>query len=333
MAMTTAHRETVDDYLGDSTQRFFSAGYRRVGYAFGPVAVSVGSGPGGATSASVATTVGLSYPDDWSRKTAGVDLRPHLSTIDAILLGVQLAEMCLVAVYRPDPATHRAMWVRRIGIRAGQRPEEELSELTVDARLRGMERTDDDLVSTVDCRVGAMRVRCEIVHANGDVHRGRSRVLGPDELLGPAEDRYYGSGFAAASHRIDALAVDDALLSANATVRLAQSPADQGIEGAYHPAPSPVDAFATGLQLAQILLYELDTMSRGASNTLWMRTTTIEIAGPRRPMADALPLTTSLRRPALVDMTGGRWRTADIVTELAGITFACAVTHALPRAA
>ncbi|GGS37343.1 AvrD family protein [Actinokineospora fastidiosa] len=318
----TLARATVDDYLGDGAKRFFSAGYRRVDYAFGPVTVSVRA----ADDATVATTVGLAYPVDWSKKTASADLRPHLSTIDAILLGVQLAELCLVSAFRPDPAAHRAMWVRRIKIRAGRAPEEDLGELPLGARLRGT----SDGVSVVDGQVGAMRVRCEVVHGGGDVHIGRAEYAHPDVLLGPASQRYYGSGFATAVHRIDALAVDVPTLTASGVVRLDQSTADQGIEGAYSPAPTTVDAFATGLQLAQILLYEHDSMRRSESNTLWMRSTVLDVPRPDRPMADALPLTTTLRDPALIDMDGGRWRTAQIHCDLAGITFTCAVAHALP---
>ncbi|MEU4445694.1 AvrD family protein [Actinosynnema sp. NPDC050801] len=319
-------RVTVDDYLGDGAKRFFATGYRRVGYTFDPVTVAVR----GAADATVGTTVGLTYPADWSKKAAGTDLRPHLSTIDAILLGVQLAELCLVTAFRPDPAAHRAMWVRRVKIRAGQRPEEDLDALPLGARLRGTESGTGGTVSVVDSQVGAMRVRCEVVHAGGEVHTGQSTLSGPDDVLGPAEGRYYGSGFASAEHRIDALTVDG--LRAAGTVRLAQASANQGIEGAYHPAPTMVDAFATGLQLAQILLYELDSMRRGDSNTLWMRSTTLDVVHPRRPMADALPLVTTLTNTDLIDMDGGRWRTADIVTDLAGITFTCAVAHALPSA-
>ncbi|GAA4438441.1 AvrD family protein [Actinokineospora soli] len=326
MTNQTLQRATVDDYLGDGARRFFSAGYRRVDYTFGAVSVSVP----GAGHATVATTVGLGYPGDWSKKAAGVDLRPHLSTIDAILLGVQLAEMCLVAAFRPDPAAHRAMWVRRVKIRAGQRPEEDLGELPLGGRLRATERVGDEFVSTVDCQVGAMRVRCEVVHTGVAIHTGRTTLSDPDALLGPADQRYYGTGFARATHRIDDLAVDG--VRASGTVRLQQSDADQGIEGAYAPAVTMVDAFATGLQLAQILLYELDGMRRADSNTLWMRSTTLDVRDPRRPADGPLALTTGLDNSELIAMDGGRWRTADVVTDLAGTTFTCAVAHALPTA-
>lgn len=320
-----ALRETVDDYLGPGDKRFFSAGYRRVGYTFEPVIADVHSDQ----SASVSTHVGLSYPVDWSKKLAGADLRPHLSTIDAILLGVQLAELCVVRTFRPDAEAHRAMWVRQVRIRAGQSPEEDLRRLPLAARLlETRPGTQLDATSLVDCRVGAMRVRCEIEHAGGVAHRGHDLLPNVDTVLGPAKNRYYGSGFTRGGHRIDDLDVD--ALRATASVRLDDPAATQGAEASYQPAPTMVDAFATGLQLAQILLYELDGMHRRDSNTLWMRSTTLSTSGPHRTFDGALPLATWLENPELVDMNGGTWRTADIHTDLGGVTFTCAVTHALP---
>lgn len=329
MISSSVLRETVDDYLGNGEKRFFAAGYRRVGYTFGEVTVAVLG-----TGSTLATTIGLRYPADWSKKSSGVDLRPHLSTIDAILLGVQLSEMCLVRTFQPDTAKHRAMWLRKIKIRAGRTPEEELDNLPAGARLlttRPDPASRCGFVSTVESQVGAMRVRCEIEHAGGEIHGGRSVYWGPDALLGPAETRYYGTGFSRAGYRIEDLAVDVEALRATGSVHLEPAAAGAGIEGAYQPAPTAVEAFAAGLQLGQILLYELDAMERSGSNTLWMRTTLIEISRPDREFTAATPIATSVHNADLVEMNGGTWRTAEIVSELGGIRFTCGIAHALPN--
>ncbi|MEV4144918.1 AvrD family protein [Amycolatopsis sp. NPDC049691] len=323
----TSLRKAVDDHLGPGAKRFFSAGYRRVGYRFGPVVADVRS----EHDTTVTTHVGLSYPGDWSKKADG-DLRPHLSTIDAIVLGVQLAEACVVRAFRLDGEAHRTLWVRRVRIRAGRAPEEDLTELPLEGRLTGTGTgTVLPAVSVVDCRVGAMRVRCEVEHGGGAAVAGHDLLPGLDTVLGPAENRYYGSGFTRGGHRIDDLEVDLDTLSATARVELTDAEASQGAEAAYAPAPTMVDAFATGLQLAQILLYELDGMHRRDSNTLWMRTTTLTTLSPHRTFDRGLPLHTRLAEPRLVEMQDGVWRTADIHTEFAGVAFTCGVTHALPH--
>ncbi len=102
-----------------------------------------------------------------------------------------------------------------------------------------------------------------------------------------------------------------------------------GLEGAHQPSVSMVDAFVTALQLAQIMLYDLDDMRRQDSNTLWMRQTTLTATRPDRPTT-AVPVTTALDEPGLLHMGTGTWRTLDVVAELAGLQVRSAVAHRLP---
>jgi hypothetical protein len=316
-------RRTVDDYLGPAENRFFATGYRRVEYDFGEVAVD---------RARVATTIGLGYPGNWSKKSAHGALAPHLSTVDAILLGAQLTELCLVTAFRLTPQQRRLMWLNRVTIRAGVTPDEALDRVPVTASLAGTtDHPGGRACSTVDVTVGRMRIRCSAVH---DVTEATSLVgvrPSPEAVLGPAAARYYGNGFAQGGHRIDELSVDVEHLRATASVTAFVAGAEQGIEGAYQPRTTPVDCFVTGLQLGQVLLYELDSMRRGASNTLWMRNTVMTMTEPADDLIERVPLTTAIENPKLIEMGGGVWRTADIVAELGGTSFTCSVTHQLPN--
>lgn len=323
----TAHDKTIDDYLGDSGTRFFSSGYRRVRYKFGHSEIASSR-----SSATMATRVALRYPDNWSKKRTGVSLRPHLSTIDAILLGVQAGEALLTHTFALSDDARRAMWVRRIDIRAGQRPDEELDELPVTAQLAETRQgTDRGTTARVDCRVGAMRVRCEIDCPGARFRERTSEYESLDELVGPPENRYYGTGFGAVGHRIAGLDIDLAALRATAEVDVTPTTTSAGIEGAYQPTPTIVETFAAGLQLGQVLLYTVDAMTRSDSDTLWMRTTSIVNPHPRQRRLAALPLTVTLGDPKLIEMSGRRWRTATILAVLDDISFTCATTHALPE--
>jgi hypothetical protein len=94
-----------------------------------------------------------------------------------------------------------------------------------------------------------------------------------------------------------------------------------------------VDCFVTSLQLAQVLLYEMDAMQRSDSSTLWMRHTRIDAAGPPRATRENVPLTTSLTNTCLLEMDGGLWRTSDIIGQLGCVQLRCAVAHMLPTIA
>jgi len=82
----------IDDCLGDESTRFFGAGHRRARHTVRDVTVV----PAGRGDGAVTATVDVTYPADWSKKVDGVDIRPHLSSIDTLLLGVQLCEAYLV---------------------------------------------------------------------------------------------------------------------------------------------------------------------------------------------------------------------------------------------
>ncbi|MEV6168051.1 AvrD family protein [Streptomyces sp. NPDC051954] len=321
---------SVDDHLGPAEQRFFGRGFRRVGYDIGELRLTRGADGTGRA----ASSVGVSYPADWSKKAAGTDLRPHFSTVDGLVVAAQLAEACLAGLV----ADLRDGWLRRVRMTAGTSPQEELDRLPAEATLR---RTDPLVgepgraVSLVDCTIGTMRVRCEIVHAlpTGTAQDART-YSGLDALLGPAADRYFGTGFTTRRQLVRDVAVDHRALRADAALTVghedgAAVPAS-GLEGAHQPSVSMIDAFVTALQLAQIMLYDLDGMRRQDSNTLWMRQTTLTASRPDRP-TEAIPVTTRLDEPGLLHMGGGTWRTLDVVAELAGLQVRSAVAHQLPE--
>lgn len=321
---------SVDDHLGPAEQRFFGRGFRRVGYDIGELRLTRGADG----TVRAASSVGVSYPADWSKKAAGTDLLPHFSTVDGLVVAAQLAEACLAGLV-PDL---RDGWLRKVRITAGTSPQEDLARLPAEATLR---RTDSltgepgRAVSLVDCTVGTMRMRCEVVHAlpTGTV-RDAGTYAGLDALLGPAADRYFGTGFTTRRQFIREVAVDHRALSADAALTVVHEDGavvpTAGLEGAHQPSVSMIDAFVTALQLAQIMLYDLDGMRRQDSNTLWMRQTTLTASRPDRPTA-AVPVTARLDEPGLLRMGGGTWRTLDVVAELAGLRVRSAVAHQLPE--
>ncbi|MEW2513866.1 AvrD family protein [Streptomyces sp. NPDC046870] len=333
MTLTSAQAvsASVDDHLGPAEQRFFGRGFRRVTYDIGEVRLARTSDG----SPQALSSVGVRYPSDWSKKTVGTDLRPHFSTVDGIVVTTQLAEACL----RSLGIEPRDAWLRSVRMAAGSNPQEELDALPAEATLR---RTDPvagnpaRALSRVDCAVGTMRVRCEIEHGPAAGPVGEKPVIqtSPDALLGPAKDRYFGTGFTTRRQLIRDVRVDRRTLRADAVLSVVQEddtpvPA-AGVEGAHQPSVSVIDAFVTALQLAQIMLYDLDGMRREDSDTLWMRQTTLTASRPDRP-AKAVPVTTQLDDPGLLHRADGTWRTLTVLGEMAGIHVRSAVTHRLPE--
>jgi Pseudomonas avirulence D protein (AvrD) len=336
MSSTEIFVPQVDDYLGAAEHRFFGAGYRRVRYDYRPVRLSSTR----AGQAELETGLAIVYPRDWSRKTAGTDLRPHLSTVDALIAAVQSAELLLTHALGLEPLARRSLRVRTMRIKAGRVPDEELGELAVRARLLGFEREPEGFVSTVEATIGGMRVRCAVEHPSAVPAAAEADYAHPDLLLGGAEGRYYGAGFAHRAHLVHQVAADPRAGRASALVDFPGSlgavegagpgepgPLRHGIEGRWQPALGLVDCFVTSLQLGQVLLYELDGLRRGRSNTLWMRGTELRAAAEPQPLRDGARLTTRLEDSRLLERADGVWRAADIVGELGGATTRCSVAH------
>ena len=319
---------SVDDRLGPAAGRFFGAGFRRVTYAVRDVTTSVAPDLAHTTTA----TVGVAYPRDWSRKRS-TELRPHFSTVDAIVLASDLAVLGIADARHLDRADTARAHVRSLRISAANRPQEDLDALpaTVVARDAGG-TADGGVVTRVDCRIGTMRIRCEVEHPSGVPRPGVREHTDPVDVLGPADRRYFGAGFRAWQQDVRDVRIDLEDQRADATLHVAL---DRTSEGAPPAGTTPagvttVDAFVTALQLGQVLLYELDGVGRAESDTLWMRQTALTAAPPVPAEATGCATTARLERAALLDMDGAPWRTADIVGRTAGVEVRCAVTHRLP---
>lgn len=327
---------SIDDYLGPAENRFFGRGYRRAEHDVSDV-VTTPTGNDAGTRASVT----IRYPADWSRKK-DADLLPHLSTVDMVVLGVQLAEVHLVNAFGLDPAARRATWLRKIVVKAGSTPQEDLEGLVGTARLRSSKPYDDALfddtvVTVYDTAIGAMQARCEFVHPHGaaDAEAGPRSYATLVDALGPAAQRYYGAGFTVNQHHVTNVEVDTANLRATATLRIEPVgepvPAAEGVEGGYQPAITMVDCFVTNLQLAQVLMYQLDAVPRKDSNTLWMLRTILTAASPHRSYTGG-PLSTeaAITNSQLVPLRGGMWRNVEINAACGGVALRASFAHELP---
>ncbi|MFJ3927301.1 AvrD family protein [Streptomyces sp. NPDC090022] len=342
----TLSLSSIDDYLGPGEGRFFSRGYQRAGYLVRDIVAT----PVAAERPGIHATVDVSYPADWSRKKDGTDLRPHLSTVDALVLGVQLAELHLVHAYGLTGDAHSTMRLRKIVLRAGGAPQEDLLRIPAASRLVRTEEVPGApgrVLSVHDGSVGALRVRCEIEHDEGVRADTEGLFAGLDEGLGDGRLRFYGEGFKKRRHVIRDVAVDMESLSAEADVHFHPGPTDvpvgpdgpdgpgaRGVDAAVGPAVSMVDAFVVNLQLVQVLMYELDQVNRANSNTLWMMQTVLTAADTALPLptvpAGAARARARLLAKRLLPLRGGVWRSVEIEAGLGGVGLRCSFAHELP---
>ncbi|CAL2071461.1 conserved protein of unknown function [Streptomyces murinus] len=335
----TINFPSVDDCLGAAEKRFFGGGYKRVGHEIRDLRVaSDGSGAGFARA-----TARLAYPADWSTKSGSRSLRPHLSTIDAAVLAIELAEIYLVCAFGLSEEQRRSMWLRRLVMRAGAEPQEDLLEFPVRAvhRKTGADlgpatgtETEPLSISNLECQVGAIKVTLDIAHAPGNGGAATAALWLADGFLGDPAKRFYGEGFRKRTQHIRDVAIDlDSQHVTSLVDVVPDEPAhlyDQGFAGRFQPSVSAVDGMIVLAQLAQSMLYSLDRVERGSSNTLWMRRVALESTGPERQIRGPFPVSTKISRTRLLNFQGGVWRTSEWTADFHGIHFAYSLGHEIP---
>lgn len=328
---------SIDDYLGPGETRFFSRGYQRAEYEVYGITVRPSST---ADAPCVAGYVDLRYPADWSRKKDGVDLRPHLSTVDALVLGVQLAETHLVHAHRMDRDEQRRMRLRKVVLRAGNAPQEDLKGVELSAKLVVCKEDASAAgghVSVYDCGVGGMRARCEFEHRASAAEEEAKRYETFEAVLGSATSRLYGEGFKRRRHTIHDVNVDIDELRAHADTKFREEGSvplsADGVEGGDEPVVSLIDTFVVNLQLAQVLMYELDGLTRATSNTLWMMQTVLSAGPSRTPLPEPetrLQADTAVTGSRLLPLRGASWRRVELSGALGAMSMRASFAHELP---
>lgn len=276
----------------------------------------------------------LGYPVGWSIKSTAHSLVPHLSTVDAAVLSVLLSESYLALALDVRSEQRRAMWLRRLAIKAGTTPQEQLTDVVISARHLQTRIDPVGAVSVLECRLGGLRAQCEVVHEPGRMRSGSSREVVPEDLLGDPALRYYGQGWRQRDHDIRDVRLDPDVGEISAMVRMTTEggPVAEGLEGNYQPSVSVIDGVVVLAQLAQSLLYTLDEIDRTDSHTLWMRRIDIVATTPHRPIDGPVRTSTSLTRSGLVDYDGSRWRTSDWTADFHGLRYGYRAAHRLPAA-
>ncbi|PKE29916.1 hypothetical protein CWS43_14315 [Rahnella sp. AA] len=314
---------SVDEILGPSENRFFSSGYRCSEHKVSNLTFP----EPGENNCCLEATVSFFYPSNWSVKNAGMDVTPHLSTIDMLVLAMQMVETHLSFHFGLSMDDLDTNHVNEIAIHAGTKPQEDLNDIPVSLVLRrSVEKTDDSSrkVSTYECRVGLMRAVCQIEHPFCGKENNKTEINSLDNLN--IKKRYYGLGYKEQKHILSAVYLDMANLTADAQVEFIFSKEESQV--ITPEKVSYIDVFVTCAQLAQVLLYSLDGLSRSETSTLWMiRTNFSEDAGE---IKNHDKVKTLISTSQIIELNGKQWRNAEVLGTLgnkkAKITFA----HALP---
>lgn len=340
--------ECIDEILGPKEDRFFGKGFGKVIHNISDIniksnflgeyitvndmKVKVDSNIKGYVQAKGT----LAYPNDWSQKSEDVELKPHLSSIDALILSAQLNEIYLIHRYNLDDTERRKMWLRRCTITAASCPQENLSSFdiyTLHIESKELSESVCSNISIFESHIGALTVRSEIEHPSKSICTENIHFNRSIDILGDPSKRYYGNAYKFSEHTINKVKINTKDETVESLINIKQtdnkSLQSDGIEAVYRPSISMIDCIILSGQIAQAFLYSLDDVSRAESNTLWMRTVTIESTTPYQSCDSFISLTRVLKN-RLLNIKGKYWRTANMVGEFRGIKINYSVAHELP---
>lgn len=244
----------------------------------------------------------------WSRKGERTAV-PHLGTVDVLSLALQATELALT-----EFGHLRAWHITTLDVRApGQPLEDGFDNVPVSVTFRV-----EGGAAAVEVVIGGFTVGIQLVD------RG---VL---SATGVTRDSVYGALFRTRVPRIGPIARENGGAAATVAVEPSEHRGDRAlIDAEKSGGLNVIDAFVAVLQLGQVLLYDLDEITRADSDTLWMRTTRIE-AGPGVGSTAGLEVT--LEEPRLRTLRDETWRLATITGTVDEIfTVSCAVAHKVPQ--
>jgi hypothetical protein len=324
MVTAAARFADIDDALGARAHRYFGEGHKRVVRSLDDIVVS---GPAGASDGRVDALARVAYPADWSTKRSGAP-GAHLSTVDALELSVDLAQAYLIACGLPAAAVPE-LWLHALRMRSAPAPLEELDGFPVHARI---DPSVDRLLLGFrlvgfDCRIGSIRTRLQVgVPAAELPDLDRPRQARPTVLPSRHPER-------AVSISNVAVAPDGS--RARAFVELDQGTAAAslaafGFGAAYQPTLTPLDALLVLAQVAQVLLYEQDSIQRVVSNTLWMRSFSVTARSPVQSVPPGVLCSVLARQSRVLPHRGSQWRLADVEGELLSMQVDASLAHRLP---
>ncbi|HLS75993.1 MAG TPA: AvrD family protein [Nocardia sp.] len=323
---------SYDEPLGPRATRYFGEGYRKVGPELSALVLDNFVRPGARHSARAR----LEYPADWSKKKHR-ELVPHVSSVDTVMLAATLCDAAITRARALSPEQSARTWVRHGAVRAGAAPHEDLDDIPVTAEVTGLAEDGDLAETTFKFQVGNLAGTLTLVHeigaGSGPEFPGTDTFDSLADIFGPAP-HYYLTGVKDHSLSAHALRVDaDATrVTGRQSVRPGAENGYVGAEAAYWDSVSPIDAIVGAAQLSQILLYQMDSLDRTNSDTLWMRKLEFFAEQPPRPSAEEFDGTVEIKRASVIDRGGQRWRSADLlIKEFQGVTGSCLLAHRLPE--
>jgi hypothetical protein len=323
-AVTRPSISSIDELLGDSRTRFFGAGFRLVRHEVTDLVVDT-------SQKTVRANARIDYPASWSAKKSR-ELKPHLSSLDALTIGAQLCEVLVRTAFGIEGDAADRLWLSSSSFKAGNNPTTDLAVVPASCTLVETKSAPDSLCghrSSFTAQVASIGLEFAIDHPIVDTRNVVACWADVKDVLGPPENRYFGSAYAVTQLDLRDIKLDTERVNALLDLEELGGRRLHGMGAAYFPFVSPANMIVCMGQLSQAMLYHYDNISRDVSHNLWMRKIVLEHPMPA-VAGRGLHVATWSTKMSLVSIKEAMWRTANFALTMPGIVGTYTLAHQLP---
>jgi hypothetical protein len=254
--VNTLQSSDTGRYLGASSKRYFSDGYKDIQHSFSNIRIE---------KKELLADLILEWPEKWSEKK-GVAITPHVGTLDFFLASAILVEKYFQPMNKEFIKRVNKMWIAEFVCKSGNKCLEKQS-IPCLCRLLSKEKMDNKIHYLFEVLVANTIVRLKVVSPY------HSLTSSFDPFFAAQTDSYYFNEYKGADRIISSINLmpSEKYISADYELRHNQDSSFHGLTSDYMPCLTFCDLVLCAGQLTQILLYNLDNISREESSNLWMR--------------------------------------------------------------
>lgn len=308
--MSEMERLNIDDLLGASHQRYFEAGYKQVKHNIEDIHIDPNSN-------NFDAFVRIDYPSSWSKKKTSKELTPHLSTIDVFVIAAQMCDVFMNHCYDFSEGASKQAWLRALTVKAAKESVLDLSHIPLSGQLVKSVKTDTSLngyISEFELSLGGFSLNLEVDHSPLDSQCSNAPITfsSLNEMLGSDRATFYGEQYANITNHIylDQIASTEIIGHICIEKMAAYNPCS-GLGAAYSGCHNPLNLMICAAQISQVLVYQIDQLSRENTKNLWMRSIKVFCPHPLIK-GGGFPIKVETKKTRLINKGGESWRMAEL---------------------
>ncbi|GAA6134644.1 AvrD family protein [Oceaniserpentilla sp. 4NH20-0058] len=308
--MSAIGTHNIDEILGKSHQRYFGAGYKHVKHNIEDIHIDPDKN-------NFDAMVSIQYPSSWSSKKTSKELKPHLSTIDVFVVAAQMCDVFMSHCFKLSEGESKQAWLRSLTVKAGKDSILDLSQIPLSGALIKSIKTDDSIngfLSEFKLTLGGFSLTLEVDHSALATKCSNSAITfkSLNEIFDADRRAYYGDQYAHIMHNIYISNMSP--LEINGHLKFEKNSdynPTSGIGAAFSGCYNPLDLMICGAQLSQVLVYQIDQLSRENTKNLWMRSVKVVCPQPLIK-GGSFPIKVETKKTRLISKGGESWRMADL---------------------